>query len=128
MKKIFTLCLGIAIAVSSYATHLMGGQISANYISTNASGSHYYLELDVYRDTLGVSMTLNQSVDVFVLDSSGNYNLAFTQSLTFGVGGAVSSMSFTLPNRFDVDRYFQICLDVESLGSNLNLGFVLCDK
>jgi len=94
MKKIFTLCLGIAIAVSSYATHLMGGQISANYISTNASGSHYYLELDVYRDTLGVSMTLNQSVDVFVLDSSGNYNLAFTQSLTFGVGGAVSSMSF----------------------------------
>tara|TARA_B110000459_G_scaffold128450_1_gene140706 strand:+ start:1882 stop:3330 length:1449 start_codon:yes stop_codon:yes gene_type:complete len=94
MKKIFTLCLGIVIAVSSYATHLMGGQISANYINTNTSGSHYYLELDVYRDTLGVPMALSQSVEVFVLDSSGNYNLAFTQSLTFGVGGAVSSMSF----------------------------------
>ncbi len=49
MKKIFTLCFGIAIAVSSYATHLMGGQISATYLSSDTTGSHYYLELDVYR-------------------------------------------------------------------------------
>jgi len=93
MKKLFTLLLGIAIASSSYATHLMGGQISASYLSSDTTGSHYYLELDVYRDTLGVPMTLNQSVDIFVLDTSGNYNLAFTQPLTFGVGGLVNSMS-----------------------------------
>ena len=41
---------------------------------------------------------------------------------------SVSSMSFILSNRFDVDKYFQICLEVESLGSNLNCGLVLCDK
>jgi hypothetical protein len=93
MKKFFTLCLGIAIAVSSYASHLMGGQISATHLSSDTAGSHYYLELDVYRDTLGIPMSLNQSVDVFVLDTSGNYSLLFSQSLTFGVGGPVSSMS-----------------------------------
>jgi len=93
MKKIFTLCFGIAIAVSSYATHLMGGQISATYLSSDSTGSHYYLELDVYRDTLGVPMTLNQSVEVFILDTSGNYSFISSQSLSFGVGGPVSSMS-----------------------------------
>ena len=93
MRKIFTLCLGIAIAVSSYATHLMGGQISATYLSSDTAGSHYYLELDVYRDTLGIPMSLNQEVDVFVLDTSGNYNFLFSKNLSFGVGGPVSSMS-----------------------------------
>jgi hypothetical protein len=93
MKKIFTLCLVVAVATSSYATHLMGGQISATYLSSDTTGSHYYLELDVYRDTLGVSMSLNQSVDVFVLDTSGNYNLLFTQTMSFGVGGPVTAMS-----------------------------------
>ena len=93
MKKIFTLCLGIAIAVSSYATHLMGGQISATYLSSDSTGSHYYLELDVYRDMLGIPMSLNQDVDVFVLDTSGNYSFVSTQNLSFGVGGQVSSMS-----------------------------------
>ena len=47
----------------------MGGQISATYLSSDTTGSHYYLELDVYRDTLGVPMTLNQSVDIFILDT-----------------------------------------------------------
>ena len=93
MKKIFTLCFGIAIAVSSYATHLMGGQISAAYLSSDSTGSHYFIELDVYRDTLGVQMTLSQSVDIFILDTSGNYNFISSQSLSFGVGGPVSSMS-----------------------------------
>ena len=93
MKKIFTLCFGIAIAVSSYATHLMGGQISATYLSSDTTGSHYYLELDVYRDTLGVPMTLNQSVDIFILDTNGSYSFVSTETISFGVGGPVSSMS-----------------------------------
>ena len=41
---------------------------------------------------------------------------------------SVSSISLILSNKFDVDKYFQICLEVESLGSNLNWGLVLCDK
>jgi hypothetical protein len=93
MKKLILLCLGLTIAVSSYATHLMGGQITTSYLSSDTSGSHYFLELDVYRDTLGVPMSLNQAIEVYMLDLiTGNYNLVFTDSLTFGVGGVFSSM------------------------------------
>ena len=70
MKKFFTLCLGIAIAVSSYASHLMGGQISATYLSSDSTGSHYVLDLEVYRDMLGISMSLNQTVEVYLLDTT----------------------------------------------------------
>jgi hypothetical protein len=98
MKKIFTLCLGIAIALSSYATHLMGGQISATYLSSDSTGSHYILDLEVYRDTLGVSMYLNQTVEVYLLDTTvfpPTFNLAFSHTIAFDTssGGAMSSLA-----------------------------------
>jgi hypothetical protein len=94
MKKIFTLCLGIAFALSSYATHLMGGQISATYLSSDNSGSHYFVELDVYRDTLGVSMSLDQYVEIYELDiTTGTYNLISIDSISLGASGAVATMS-----------------------------------
>ena len=94
MKKIFTLCFGVAIAVSSYATHLMGGQISATYLSSDTSGSHYFVELDVYRDTLGVSMTLAQTVEIYELDiTNGTYNLVSIDSISLGASGAIATMS-----------------------------------
>ena len=98
MKKIFTLCLGIAIAVSSYATHLMGGQISATYLSSDSAGSHYILDLEVYRDTLGVSMYLSQTVEVYLLDTTvfpPTFSLAFSHTIAFDTtsGGAMSSFS-----------------------------------
>ena len=96
MKKIFTLCLGIAFAFSSYASHLMGGQIAATYISSDSSGSHYVLDLEVYRDSLGVNMSLFQNVDVYVLDTSGTYAFSFSHTMVFDTtsGGAMSSMSY----------------------------------
>ena len=98
MKKIFTLCFGIAIAVSSYATHLMGGQISATYLSSDTTGSHYILDLEVYGDTLGVSMTTTQNIDVYSLDTTvfpPTYNLVFSHTISFDTtsGGAMSSLS-----------------------------------
>ena len=98
MKKIFTLCLGIAIAVSSYATHLMGGQISATYLSSDSTGSHYILDLEVYRDTLGVSMTTLQTIDVYSLDTTvfpPAFSLVFSHTIAFDTtsGGAMSSLS-----------------------------------
>ena len=98
MKKTLTLFLGIAIAVSSYATHLMGGQISATYLSSDSAGSHYILDLEVYRDTLGVSMYLSQTVEVYLLDTTvfpPSYSLAFSHTIAFDTtsGGAMSSFS-----------------------------------
>ena len=94
MKKILTLILFVLATSFSQATHLMGGQISASYLSTDTSGSHYFLELDVYRDTLGIPMSLNHNIEVYQLDPlTGNYNLLFTDSMTFVVGGPMSTMS-----------------------------------
>ena len=59
MKKLFTLFLGIALVFSSYASHLMGGQISATYLSSDSTGSHYVLDLEVYRDMLFESLQID---------------------------------------------------------------------
>lgn len=96
MKKLMTLFLGIIFTISSYATHLMGGQISATYLSSDTTGSHYVLDLEVYRDTIGVPMTLNQMVEVYLLDTATlSYVLSFTHSIVFDTtsGGIMSSLS-----------------------------------
>ena len=93
MKKLITFTIGIMIVTSSYATHLMGGQISATYLSSDTTGSHYFLELDVYRDTLGIPMSIHQYVEIFKLDTSGTYNFVSLDSITLGASGAVTSMS-----------------------------------
>ena len=98
MKKFFTLFLGVAIALSSYASHIMGGQVSATYLSSDSTGSHYILDLEVYRDMLGIQMPLNQTVDVYLLDTTvlpPSYSLAFSHTIAFDTtsGGAMSSFS-----------------------------------
>tara|TARA_B110000858_G_C17427991_1_gene304139 strand:- start:41 stop:319 length:279 start_codon:yes stop_codon:yes gene_type:complete len=92
MKKIFTLFLGIIITFSCSATHFMGGQLPTAYISSDTSGSHYYLELDLYRDTLGISLSIFQDIEIWSLDVMDNYNLISTSTLTLGTSGAVASM------------------------------------
>ena len=95
MKKLFTLLLATALSFSAYSTHLMGGQITANYLSSDSSGSHYIINLDAYRDTLGIPMSLSQQVDVYELDSNFNYTLLFSHSISFDTssGNSMSSMS-----------------------------------
>ena len=93
MKKILLFTLAICFSISSYSTHLMGGQITATHISSDSNGSHYLVELDVYRDTLGIQMVLSQNLDIYILDSSFNYTLVSSPNITFGVGGLLSSMS-----------------------------------
>jgi hypothetical protein len=93
MKKIITFILGVTMAASSYATHLMGGQISTTYISSDTTGSLYYLELDLYRDTLGINVNPTQSIEIWSLDVMGNYNQISTSILTLGTSGSVSTMS-----------------------------------
>ena len=95
MKKLFTLLLATALSFSAYSTHLMGGQITATYLSSDSSGSHYIINLDAYRDTLGIPMSLSQQVDVYELDSNFNYTLLFSHSISFDTssGNSMSSMS-----------------------------------
>ena len=121
MKKIFTLLLAISLSVSAYSTHLMGGQITTTYLSSDSNGIHYTLNLDVYRDTIGVPMNLNQTVDVYELDlSTGSYNLLFSDSIDFGVSGSMPTMSlvygveiyhFSDSIVFPTDGYYMIKWD-----------------
>ena len=98
MKKILTLFLGIVIAVSSYASHLMGGQISAAYLSSDTTGSHYIIDLEVYRDMVGIPMNLSQTVEVYSLDTTvfpPTFSLVFSHTIAFDTssGSAMSSLS-----------------------------------
>ena len=93
MKNILALFLGIVISVSSYATHFMGGQLTTTYISSDTSGSLYYLELDLYRDTLGIDVSVSQTIEIWSLDIMGNYNLISTSFLSLGTSSSVSTMS-----------------------------------
>ena len=85
--------MALCLTVSANATHLMGGQISTTYINSDSSGSNYLLELDLYRDTLGIDVNTYQEVEIWFLDVMGNYNLISTSTLTLRASGSVATMS-----------------------------------
>ena len=95
MKKTLTLFCAILISVTSYSTHLMGGQIVANYLGTDSTGSQYALELTAYRDTVGIQMQLSAEFEIFSQDTSGNYNYLFSSTVYYdstNTGGVLSSV------------------------------------
>ena len=118
MKKIITFFIVCFIVNSSYASHLMGGQISATYLSSDTSGSHYFIELDVYRDTFGIPMMIEQSIEIYELDVlTGTYNLISVDSMSLGASGSVATMStvygveiyhFTDSITFPINGYYMI--------------------
>ena len=65
MKRILSIVLILCCYISSYSTHLMGGQIIANYLSSDSNGSHYALELTTYRDTAGIAMQLSAEFEIY---------------------------------------------------------------
>jgi hypothetical protein len=94
MKKLFILLVGIGLSISSYSTHLMGGQIVANYLGSDSTGSHYALELTAYRDTVGVPMGTTATFEVFLQDTSGAWNYLYSSTVPQGgpSGGLVPSI------------------------------------
>ena len=90
MKKLITLLFVSAMAVSTYATHLMGGQI----VATNIGGYDYQIELTAYRDTIGVPMGLVANFNVFEQDTSGGWISLFTSSVNYDTtsGGLMPSV------------------------------------
>ena len=83
MKKLFTLFLRIALAVSSYATHLMGGQITAAYLGSDSTGVHYAIDFTAYRDTIGIPISPSATFYISQLDTSGNWNSLFSSTVSF---------------------------------------------
>ena len=83
MKKLFILFLGIALTVSSYATHLMGGQITAAYLGSDSTGVHYAIDFTAYRDTIGIPISPSATFYISQLDTSGNWNSLFSSTVSF---------------------------------------------
>jgi hypothetical protein len=84
MKKIFFFLFSIFIVFSSNATHLMGGQITASYLSSDSTGSHYIFELTAYRDTIGIPMGISAVFDIESYDTSnGTWNSLQTYTVTY---------------------------------------------
>ena len=83
MKSIFILVLSLTLSLSGFSTHLMGGQIVANYISSDSNGSQYALELTAYRDTAGIQMGLAAEFQIFEQDTSGNWNYLFNSTVIY---------------------------------------------
>ena len=74
MKKLFIFLTVSALALSSYATHLMGGEITAKQMHD----STYKITLTTYRDTLGIPM-----------DSVANFTVKDVNGITV--------MTFSIP-------------------------------
>ena len=66
MKKLFTTLLIGLISLSTFASHLMGGQI----VATNLGGYEYEIKLTAYRDTMGIPM-VNHAMFQITRDSAG---------------------------------------------------------
>lgn len=64
MKRWFLLLI-IFTSFSLSASHVVGGEITYEYLSTNPNGSHQYkINLQIYRDISGASLSSNQTICV----------------------------------------------------------------
>ena len=66
MKKLLTTFLTVLISLSTFASHLMGGQI----VATNLGGYDYEIKLTAYRDTIGIPMATTAMFEIS-MDSAG---------------------------------------------------------
>ncbi|MEE2954055.1 MAG: T9SS type A sorting domain-containing protein [Bacteroidota bacterium] len=83
MKKLFIFILALVFVIPSYATHLMGGQITTTYLGTDSTGAHYAIEFTAYRDTIGVQMAGTAMFNIHQLDTSGNWNGILTSTVMY---------------------------------------------
>ena len=114
MKKLLTMLLVTLISVSTFASHLMGGQI----VATNLGGYDYEIKLTVYRDTIGIPMQnaawfyiFKDSAGVMVpvttlavLADSTSGGLVAGVSVAYGVESYTYTDTVTLPG----DGYYSV--------------------
>lgn len=132
MKKLLTTLLITLISLSTYATHLMGGQI----VATNIGGYDYEIQLTAYRDTIGIPMSSfalfeisRDSAGVMipintlsVLADSMSGGLVTGVSAAYGVEVYTYTDTITLPS----DGYYTIswkdCCRNHAIVNMLNAG------
>lgn len=79
MKKLALLLLLALFSSGAYATHLMGGEITAKKLATGK----YRITLSYYRDTIGIPLALSETVDIYAASGvgGGSYGLLYSNVL-----------------------------------------------
>lgn len=109
MKKLLLLLTGIIASYNGFATHLMGGQMTAR----NIGGLTYEVTLTAYRDTNGIpisSLTVFNYVEVGGVWTD-QHTVAHTGAVIFGNGVEQYSYVDTIifPNGGNFDMYYEDC-------------------
>ena len=127
MKNIFTFIIAFTLMISNYeakSSHLMGGQITATYLSADTNGVHYLVELTAYRDTIGIPMQATAEFDIHKLDTSGNWNFVFSQTVAYDTtsGGLMTSV-----NAYGVEVYlFQDTITFVDTSGYFSISYEEC--
>lgn len=109
MKKILLSTALLASTLGSYATHLMGGQMT----SRNIGGLTYEVTLTAYRDTNGVQ--INTSANIYYQEQGGAFSaqhvVPHTGAVNFGNGVEEYTYidTITFPNNGTYDMWFEDC-------------------
>lgn len=77
MRRLLLLLLMVAAGFSAKATHLMGGEIVAQFDTAN---NNYTITLTHYRDTMGIPMDLTVTFDVYQ-DNGGVWSLLTSRTV-----------------------------------------------
>jgi len=77
-KKIISIIVILSLTLSSYATHLVGGEITY----THVSGNTYQVTLIVYRDGLSGGAAFDNPATLHLYTTSGNYITSYDFSLS----------------------------------------------
>jgi len=142
MKKVFWAFIAVLISHATEASHILGGQIWYEYVSTAGTNSTYKIHLDLYREATGVGLGANTTVTV---NSSIGSQSVSTQNVTlflstpeYTIGSNnCGSTSFTvkvnefegnivIPNNANTTIFWQSCcrpFGIDGLANSSGSGF-----
>lgn len=119
MRKFLLVMMGVLLSLSSYASHLSGGDIQYRYIGDSTGvARHYKVILRLYRDVTGIGLPTNETVTV----SSNCYaNISVPVSLVPG-SGVVSPTLFdcVIPSTFTKTLEIYMYVGYVTLPGNCN--------
>lgn len=127
MKRILSALFFLLSGLSTYASHLMGGQITASWLGT---GYDYQITMTLYRDTVGIPMYPSENILISADTATGSNpttdTIAVPAAVNFGNGVEEYTYQFnyTFPASGDYVIYWDNCcrnaaiLNLNNPGSN----------
>jgi hypothetical protein len=130
MRSIYLLSLFTLLSSSSFATHLIGGEITYEYINTVPNGDLQYLvTVQLYRDCQGIELRNPLVLGVYLNDNPKSLNQVIEMPLT---SREIVDLSCGLPDDFilsgqcvELGRYEKI-ISVKPYSEGYTLNYQSC--